>query len=489
MNPLRQEALRVARRTFLGKTGLGLGAMALAGLGNASQGVTATKPDLLAPRQPHFAPKAKRVIHLFMTGAPSQLDLFDNKPELTKMEGKPLPPSVIAGQRYAFIRPDAAVLGPRFKFKKHGKSGAEISEVLPYTASIADELCIVRSMRTDQFEICMIRSVKTDQFNHAPAQLFFQTGFSQPGRPSIGSWAIYGLGCETQNLPAFVVLSTGAGISGGAGLWSSGFMPSTYGGTRLRNGADPILHVSNPLGVDQLLQRDTLDMAAKLNRLREDREHDREIDARINAYEMGFRLQSSAPELMDFTQESEATLKLYGADPKTPSFARACLMARRMVERGVRYVTIYNEGWDAHSDVVGNLKGNCAKTDQACAALVRDLKARGLLDDTLVIWGGEFGRTPMVETNPSLGRSQGRDHHPQAYTLWMAGGGVKAGTTYGSTDDLGFHVAENPVGVHDLQATLLHLLGFDHERLTYHHAGRDFRLTDVHGHLVKGLLA
>jgi uncharacterized protein (DUF1501 family) len=241
--------------------------------------------------------------------------------------------------------------------------------------------------------------------------------------------------------------------------------------------------------VDQLLQRDTLDMAAKLNRLREDREHDREIDARINAYEMGFRLQSSAPELMDFTQESEATLKLYGADPKTPSFARACLMARRMVERGVRYVTIYNEGWDAHSDVVGNLKGNCAKTDQACAALVRDLKARGLLDDTLVIWGGEFGRTPMVETNPSLGRSQGRDHHPQAYTLWMAGGGVKAGTTYGSTDDLGFHVAENPVGVHDLQATLLHLLGFDHERLTYHHAGRDFRLTDVHGHLVKGLLA
>ena len=476
MNPLRQEALRVARRTFLGKTGLGLGAMALAGLGNASQGVTATKPDLLAPRQPHFAPKAKRVIHLFMTGAPSQLDLFDNKPELTKMEGKPLPPSVIAGQRYAFIRPDAAVLGPRFKFKKHGKSGAEISEVLPYTASIADELCIVRSMRTDQF-------------NHAPAQLFFQTGFSQPGRPSIGSWAIYGLGCETQNLPAFVVLSTGAGISGGAGLWSSGFMPSTYGGTRLRNGADPILHVSNPPGVDQLLQRDTLDMAAKLNRLREDREHDREIDARINAYEMGFRLQSSAPELMDFTQESEATLKLYGAEPKTPSFARACLMARRMVERGVRYVTIYNEGWDAHSDVVGNLKGNCAKTDQACAALVRDLKARGLLDDTLVIWGGEFGRTPMVETNPSLGRSQGRDHHPQAYTLWMAGGGVKAGTTYGSTDDLGFHVAENPVGVHDLQATLLHLLGFDHERLTYHHAGRDFRLTDVHGHLVKGLLA
>jgi uncharacterized protein (DUF1501 family) len=229
-------------------------------------------------------------------------------------------------------------------------------------------------------------------------------------------------------------------------------------------------------------------MAARLNRLREQQEHDREIDARINAYEMGFRLQASAPELMDFSQESEATLKLYGADPKVPSFARACLMARRMVERGVRYVTIYNEGWDAHSDVVGNLKGNCAKTDQASAALVRDLKARGLLDDTLVIWGGEFGRTPMVETNPSLGRSQGRDHHPQAFTVWMAGGGVKAGQTYGATDDLGFHVVENPVDVFDLQATLLHLLGFDHERLTYHHAGRDFRLTDIHGHVVKGLV-
>ena len=473
-----------SRRHFFQDCGVGLGKIALAGLladgsGNHRKAFGAA-PDnsaqFMAERSPHFPGKAKAVIHLFMAGAPSHLDLFDYKPALVKHDGKPIPPEVIGGQRYAFIRSDAAAMAPQFKFSKHGQSGLEIADILPHLGRVADE-------------ICMIRSVKTDQFNHAPAQLFFQTGFSQPGRPSIGSWAIYGLGCETQNLPAFVVLSTGAGISGGAGLWSSGFMPSTYGGTRLRNGADPILHVSNPLGVDQLLQRDTLDMAAKLNRLREDREHDREIDARINAYEMGFRLQSSAPELMDFTQESEATLKLYGADPKTPSFARACLMARRMVERGVRYVTIYNEGWDAHSDVVGNLKGNCAKTDQACAALVRDLKARGLLDDTLVIWGGEFGRTPMVETNPSLGRSQGRDHHPQAYTLWMAGGGVKAGTTYGSTDDLGFHVAENPVGVHDLQATLLHLLGFDHERLTYHHAGRDFRLTDVHGHLVKGLLA
>ena len=470
-------ALDLARRTFLGQGGISVGALALAGLlpgqGQAAPGKPA---DSLAPRLPHFAPRAKRVIHLFMTGAPSQLDLFDNKPMLTAMEGKPLPPSVIAGQRYAFIRPDAAVLGPRFKFKRHGQSGAEISEVMPHTAAVADELCIIRSMRTEQF-------------NHAPAQLFLQTGFSQPGRPSIGSWAIYGLGSESKNLPAFVVLSTGAGISGGSALWSSGFMPSSFAGTRLRNGADPILHVGNPPGVDATLQRDTIDIAARLNRARQDREHDPEIGARVSAYEMAFRLQTSAPELMDFSQESAATLSLYGADPKTPSFARACLMSRRMLERGVRYVTIYNEGWDAHSDVVGNLKGNCAKTDQACAALIRDLKARGMLEDTLVIWGGEFGRTPMVETNPSLGRSQGRDHHPQAFTIWMAGGGVKPGTTYGSTDDLGFHVAENPVGVHDLQATLLHLLGFDHERLTYHHAGREFRLTDVHGKVVKGLLA
>jgi hypothetical protein len=430
----------------------------------------------LALKQPHFPAKAKRVIHLFMAGAPSQLDLFDYKPQLAKLEGKPLPPSVIGGQRYAFIRPDAAVLGPRFTFAKHGQSGAELSEVLPHLARIVDD-------------VCLVKSVKTDQFNHAPAQIFFNTGFSQPGRPSLGSWALYGLGAETQDLPAFVVMSTGSGLSGGTALWSSGFLPSVYTGTRLRAQGDPILDVSSPAGIDAKLQRDTIDLVGALNRQRLARDGDPEIATRLANYEMAFKLQTSAPELMDLKSESKATLDLYGCNPDKPSFARACLLARRMIERGVRFINIYHEGWDAHSDVSGNSKKNCAATDQASAALVSDLKQRGLLDDTLVIWGGEFGRTPMVETNPALGRALGRDHHPSAYTMWMAGGGVKGGLTYGETDDLGFHVVENPVHVHDLQATILQLLGFDHEKLTYHHAGRDFRLTDVHGKVVNAIIA
>ena len=472
MNPIQQQYLeRVTRRHFFRECGVGLGKIALASL--LSPLARAAGP--LAPRQPHFPPKAKRVIHLFMAGAPSQLDLFDYKPELAKLEGKPLPPSVIGGQRYAFIRPDAAVLGPRFKFARHGQSGAEIAEVLPHLAGIADD-------------ICLIKSVKTDQFNHAPAQIFFNTGFSQPGRPSLGSWVLYGLGAETQELPAFVVMSTGNGLSGGSALWSSGFLPTLYTGCRFRTQGDPILNVTSPAGVDARLQRDTLDLVGTLNRQRFAAEGDPEIATRLAAYEMAFKLQTSAPELTDLKSESRETLEMYGCDPDKPSFARACLLARRMMERGVRFVNIYHEGWDAHSDVVGNHKGMCAATDRASAALVRDLKQRGLLDDTLVIWGGEFGRTPMVETNPALGRSLGRDHHPQAYTMWMAGGGVKAGMSYGATDDLGFHVVENPVHVHDVQATILHLLGFDHEKLTYHSAGRDFRLTDVHGKVVKALL-
>ncbi len=471
----------VTRRHFFRDCGVGVGKIALAGLlgegaVRAADVAQPTARDPLAPRAPHFAPRAKRVIHLFMAGAPSQLDLFDNKPELTKLEGKPLPPSVIMGQRYAFIRPDAAVLGPRFKFAKHGKSGAELSEMLPHLAKIVDDICI-------------IKSVRTDQFNHAPAQIFFNTGFSQPGRPSIGSWVLYGLGSDTKNLPSFVVMSTGSGISGGPANWSSGFLPTTYTGVRLRNQGDPILDVSSPPGVDAKLQRDSLDLVRELNNKRLAAVGDPEIATRIASYEMAFRLQTSAPELMDLKSEGKATLEMYGADPDKPSFARACLLARRMIERGVRFVNIYHEGWDAHSDVAGNLKNNCATTDQAATALVMDLKRRGLLDDTLVIWGGEFGRTPMVETNTALGRSQGRDHHPQAYTMWMAGGGIKPGLTYGGTDDLGFHVAHDPVHVHDLQATILHLLGFDHEKLTFHHAGRDYRLTDVHGKLVKGILS
>jgi hypothetical protein len=471
-------ALAASRRQFLGQCGVGLGSIALGSLlggGRAAAGEPAPT-GLLAPKPPHFAAKAKRVIHLFMAGAPSHLDLFDYKPELAKLEGKPLPPSVIAGQRYAFIRPDAAVLGPRFAFAKHGQCGLELSEITPHLATIADDICMVKSMHTDQF-------------NHAPAQIFMNTGFSQPGRPSLGSWVVYGLGAETSSLPAYVVMSTGAGISGGSANWSSGFMPTIYSGCRFRNQGDAILDTSSPAGIDAKLQRDSLDLVGALNQRRLSLDGDPEIATRIASYELAFRLQTSAPELMDLSSESKETLDLYGCTPDKPSFARACLLARRMIERGVRFVNIYHEGWDAHSDLNGNHRDNCQKTDQGSAALVTDLKRRGLLDDTLVIWGGEFGRTPMVESNAALKRSLGRDHHPTAYSMWLAGGGVKRGFSYGRTDDMGFHIEENPVHVHDMQATILHLLGFDHERLTYHHAGRDFRLTDVFGKVVKDLLA
>lgn len=460
------------RRAFLRQGAFSLAPLALASL---NHGVSSSS-GAMAPRSPMANGRAKAVIHLFMSGAPSQLDLFDYKPELARLQGKPLPPSVIGNQRYAFIRPEAGVLGPQFRFSKHGQSGAEISEVFPYLSQVADKLCIIRSM-------------KTEQFNHAPAQMLMQTGFSQPGRPSIGSWALYGLGAEASDLPAYMVLSTGAGISGGAGLWSNGFMPGVYGGTRLRNQGDPILHLSNPPGIDRAAQRAALDLAEGLTRPILTAQADPETSTRLAAAEMAFRLQASAPELFDVSTESEATLKRYGCDPKKPSFARACLLARRMVERGVRFVTLFHEGWDAHSDVAGNLRNNARVTDQASAALVADLASRGMLDETLVVWGGEFGRTPMVETNPTLGRSQGRDHHPQAFTMWMAGGGIRPGITIGRTDDLGFHVVERPVEVYDLQATILNQLGLDHTRLTFHHAGRDFRLTDVHGNVIREALA
>jgi hypothetical protein len=470
-----------SRRWFLKQCGLGLGKIALASLltdafVSKSSAANMAAADALKPRAPHFPGKAKRVIHLFMAGAPSHLDLFDYKPELEKLAGKPLPPSVIAGQRYAFIRPDAAVLGPQFKFAKHGQCGAEISEVMPHLAEIVDDICFIKSM-------------KTDQFNHAPGQIFLNTGFARPGRPSLGSWVLYGLGSETRDLPSYVVMSTGSGISGGSANWSSGFMPSVYAGVRFRNQGDPILDVTSPKGVDPKLQRDSLDLIAELNHARLGIVGDPEIESRIASYEMAYRLQTSAPELMDLKKESKATLEMYGCDPDQPSFARACVLARRMIERGVRFVNIYHEGWDAHSDVVGNHKKNCGATDQASAALIKDLKQRGLLDDTLVIWGGEFGRTPMVESNASLGRSLGRDHHPSAFTMWMAGGGIKPGLSYGTTDDMGFHVVQNEVEIHDLQATILHCLGFDHERLTYTHQGRQFRLTDVEGQVVKAILA
>ena len=467
------------RRCFLESSGLGLGRIALASLltGASSRVGYATEVATVtgSARPPHFAPRAKSVIYLFMAGGPSHLDLFDYKPALARFEGKSIPPEIIGGQRYAFIRSDAAALGPRFKFNRHGKSGVELAEVLPQLGEVVDDVCFIRSMHTDQF-------------NHAPAQIFLNTGFSQPGRPSMGSWVTYGLGAETSDLPAFVVMSTGAGISGGAANWSSGFLPTVYSGVRFRNQGDPILDVTSPAGVDSRLQRETLDLVSQLNHKRLDALGDPEIATRIAAYEMAYRLQTSAPELMNVREEGQATLDLYGADPDKPTFARACLLARRMVERGVRFVNIYNEGWDAHSDLAGNHKKNCGDTDRAAAALVKDLKQRGLLDETLVVWGGEFGRTPMVESNVALGRSLGRDHHPQAFTMWMAGGGIKPGLVHGKTDELGFNVVENPVHVHDLQATILNQLGLDHERLTYRYAGRDFRLTDVHGNVVREIL-
>jgi uncharacterized protein (DUF1501 family) len=481
MYPPELSATSIARRHFFKECGLGVGKIALAsllaGAFDPRRGSAAPRPNgTLAPRPPHFAPRAKAVIHLFMAGAPSHLELFDYKPKLAEYEGKPIPPEVIGGQRYAFIRPDAAALGPQFRFARQGQSGAELAEVLPHLAKVADDICIVRSVRTDQF-------------NHAPAQIFLNTGFAQPGRPSIGSWVLYGLGVETTDLPAFVVMSTGSGISGGAANWASGFLPSVYAGVRFRNQGDPILNVSSPAGVEPALQRASLDLLAQLNQRRLESIGDPEIATRIASYEMAFRLQASAPELMNLRSESQATLDLYGADPDQPSFARACLLARRMIERGVRFINIYHEGWDAHSDVYGNHKNNCAATDQGAAALVQDLKQRGLLEETLIIWGGEFGRTPMVESSPALGRKLGRDHHPQAFSMWLAGGGIKPGLTYGKTDELGFHVAEQPVHVHDLQATILHCLGLDHERLTFHFQGREFRLTDVHGEVVHEILA
>jgi len=474
--------LEITRRHFFEQCGVGVGKIALAGLLADTLGRAAPargsliQEAPLAVRPPHFPGKAKAVIQLFMAGAPSQLDMFDHKPKLAAIEGKPIPPEVIGGQRYAFIRPDAAVLGPRFRFSRHGQCGAELSEVLPHLATVVDDIAIVKSCRTDQF-------------NHAPAQIFMNCGFAQPGRPSLGSWVTYGLGSESDQLPAFVVMSTGGGVSGGAATWSSGFLPSVYTGTRFRNGGPPILNVQSPDGADRRLAGDTLGVVSALNRRRLLADGDPEIATRIASYEMAHRLQTSAPELMNLADETAETLGLYGCKAEEASFARACLIARRLVERGVRFVTIYHEGWDGHSDVAGNVKNNCTTTDRASAALVTDLKRRGMLDSTLVVWGGEFGRTPMVEASAVLGRSMGRDHHPNAFTMWLAGGGVKGGISYGETDELGFHIARDEVHVHDLQATILHCLGLDHERLTFRSQGRDFRLTDVHGHVVNGILS
>ncbi|MDQ6632509.1 MAG: DUF1501 domain-containing protein [Verrucomicrobiota bacterium] len=467
----------ITRRWFLKQCGVGLGSMGLASLlNNSLSGATQKIIDPLAMKPPSFAPKAKRVIYLFQAGAPSQLDMFDYKPTLVKYDGKPVPAEVVKGQKYAFIRPDAALFASKYKFNKHGKSGAELSEVLPHLAEVADDIAIIKSMTTDAF-------------NHAPAQILMNTGSTQFGRPSMGAWVTYGLGSESQNLPGFVVLSSAGGTSGGASNWGCGFLPTVYQGVPFRRTGDPILSLSNPAGITPEMQRKSLDSLKNLNQHHLDLVGDPEISTRINSFEMAFRMQTSAPELMDISKESKETLAMYGAEPGKPSFANNCLLARRLVERGVRFVQLFHEAWDHHSDVTGGVKTQAGLTDQASAALIKDLKQRGLLDETLVIWGGEFGRTPMVETNPDANRSMGRDHHPQAFTMWCAGGGMKRGVTIGQTDDLGFHVTEDRVHVHDLHATILHLLGFDHTKLTYRFQGRDFRLTDVEGEIVQKILA
>jgi hypothetical protein len=465
------DPISISRRWFFRDCGVGLGALALADLlgGNGR----AEPADPLAAKAPHFAPKAKRVVYLFMAGAPSHLELFDNKPQLAKFDGTLPPPELLEGYRAAFIKPNSKLLGPKFKFAKYGQNGTEIGELLPHLGGIVDDLAIVRGM-------------STDAFNHAPAQIFMNTGAQQFGRPSFGSWVTYGLGCETRDLPAFVVLNSGKkGPSGGNSNFGSGFLPTVYQGVPFRGAGDPVLYLSNPPGVDAAAQRDTLDSLQRLNKMRLDAVGDPEIATRIASFEMAYRMQSSAPELMDIKTETKETLALYGAEPGKPSYANNCLLARRLLERGVRFVQLFHEAWDQHNNLKKDLKKNCEDTDRASAALVTDLKRRGLLDDTLVIWGGEFGRTPMVEG----GGDDGRDHHPNAFTMWMAGGGVKPGLTLGATDQLGFNVVEDKVHVHDLHATLLHLLGFDHTRLTFRSQGRDFRLTDVHGQVVRKLLA
>lgn len=469
----------VTRRHFFEECGIGVGKIALAALlggGFQSLAAQAVRENPLAPKPPHYAPKAKRIIYLFMAGGPSQLDLFDRKPMLEKYDGQPIPAEVVKDQRYAFIERNAALMASPFKFSKHGDSGAELSDRLPKLARVVDDVCI-------------LKSVHTDAFNHAPAQIFMNTGSQLLGRPSMGSWVTYGLGSEAEDLPAFVVLSSGGGLSGGANNYGCGFLPTVYQGVVLRSQGDPILNLSNPPGVDRGMQGEAVELIKKLNAERLKVVGDPEIETRINSYEMAYRLQESAPDLIDLSKEDPRTLEMYGAEPGKASFANNCLLARRLAERGVRFINLYHEAWDHHSDVKGGLEHQCRLTDRASAALIVDLKRRGLLEDTLVVWGGEFGRTPMVESNAALGRSLGRDHHPQAFTMWMAGGGIKPGITIGETDDLGFHIVKDPIHVHDIQATILHLLGLDHTRLTFRHQGRDYRLTDVFGNVVEKMLA
>jgi hypothetical protein len=475
-------SLRATRRHFFGQCRIGLGALALHQLEALGRPAAAHEADSaddpLAPRQAHFEGPAKSVIYLFMAGGPSQFELFDFKPKLRELDGQPAPDSFFPKDKsFAFIGKDAKLLGTRRSFARHGDCGVELSELLPHLGSVADH-------------ICWLKGVQTDVFNHGPAKLFMNSGFQAPGRPSMGSWVTYGLGSESRDLPGFVVLQSGPrGPRAGNALWSSGFLPTSYQGVPFRGVGDPILNLQNPPGIAEQPQRDFVNLVGELNRLRLETTGDSEIQTRINAYEMAYRMQASAPELMDLAGEPPRILEAYGAEPGRNSFANNCLLARRLVERGVRFIQLYHTDWDDHGGPNENLgeplTRRCREIDRPSAALVSDLKQRGLLENTIVVWGGEFGRTPMGEVREGI---PGRDHHPAAFTMWLAGGGFRAGYVHGKTDDLGYHVVDGLVHVHDLHATLLHQLGFDHEKLVFRFQGRDYRLTDVDGQVVRELL-
>jgi hypothetical protein len=474
--------LALTRRHFFRDCGVGLGAIALGSLlAQDGRGDPGPSPNPLAPKKPHFEPKAKAVIYLFMAGGPSQFELFEHKPELQRLHGQPIPDSFIKGRRFAFMNTFAKetpkLLGTKHAFAPCGSSGLTVSDLFPHFPKVVDE-------------VAFVRTVATDVFNHAPAKLFVNTGSPQYGRPSMGAWVTYGIGSESQSLPGFVVLQSGPrGPRGGTHLWGSGFLPTTYQGVPFRSGGDPIVNLGRPTGVTADRQRDTVDAVRDLNRLRLDETGDAEIATRIAAYEMAYRMQTSAPELIDLSKETRETLELYGAEPGKASYANNCLLARRLVERGVRFVQLYHTDWDHHGDAnlhLGEpLEKTCKEVDRPTAALILDLKRRGLLDSTLVVWGGEFGRTPMGEIREKVGRN----HHIDAYPVWLAGAGVQRGVVHGETDEFGFGPTSGRVHVHDVQATILHLLGLDHTRLTYRFQGRDFRLTDVHGQVVREILA
>ncbi|MFT5524157.1 MAG: hypothetical protein ACI9HK_002108 [Pirellulaceae bacterium] len=488
MNPIREAELIETRRHFFGKAAGGIGSAALASLVNPNLFAGDAKPALQGTPGleglPHFAAKAKRVIYLFMSGAPSQLDMWDYKPKMAEWYDKDLPDTVRNGQRITTMTSGQKrfpIAPSIFKFNQHGKHGAWVSELLPHTAGIVDDLAV-------------IKTVNTEAINHDPAITYIQTGSQIPGRPSTGSWMSYGLGSMNENLPAFMVLhSTVNGGFGGqalyARLWGSGFLSTRYQGVSLRSTGDPVLYLSNPNGMSSKMRRRMLDELAKLNRQHYEAVGDPEIQSRIAQYEMAYRMQTSVPDLTDISDESEKTLEMYGPDVKKPgTFASNCLLARRMAERGVRFTQVFIRQWDQHGNLPNDIRRQCGIIDQPCAALINDLKQRGMLDDTLVIWGGEFGRTIYCQGGLSK-TNYGRDHHPRCYTKWMAGGGIKPGIVYGETDEFSYNVTENPVHIHDLNATMLHCLGVDHERLTFKHQGRDFRLTDVHGKVVKDILA